>query len=604
MAKTLKEILKQKKWTPRDLGLAVLYNLEKDLTHPEENYPPLFSQSELNKMVNTIGEEGRAELEVYDLLNHTFANNRNLIKAYLQQALHGYYKYATCITELSREESDFNAKTAPPLIITQEHYDQLAEQLINKIGAEQVSYCDILYKTLAYFLEGYKLDAATLPPSIREAIDETKKQAVDNPRIAENFITEMKLGYFVEIEGKKSVIVPVEEIEQYREERDKDKPELTEEQELDLKNKAARIVYEGELAIIEKLRNLPDFIVSNYPKLTELEARELLAKALQYEFYPETKDATPPTFILQKTLPGNITKYNIIADCLELYSGVTENFLKGGFNIKVTAREQFKEFKKDYPALYAALDAYIRDRIPAAAELKANQLHKSITTMNDLLHSQYMPITKEFDFDNIRLQELFPTDSEEDYITRRKIFNGVAILADPPTAYQKATDYKSGIFAPVHFESAFISFKDLIEHTDTCNFVISAYESLESAVRMIYAYNAYCSILLELFDLPFLQVVYEDISFLEYKMQLANKLIYAMYLNPPGSPIRQKQAREAIKEYLKPIDYETFKPSKKKIEQLKNRMFAALQEGSEEIRSYLLASRQLMQRLGAEEGAE
>ena len=54
MAKTLKEILKQKKWTPRDLGLAVLYNLEKDLTHPEENYPPLFFFFFLNKMVNTI----------------------------------------------------------------------------------------------------------------------------------------------------------------------------------------------------------------------------------------------------------------------------------------------------------------------------------------------------------------------------------------------------------------------------------------------------------------------------------------------------------------------------------------------------------------------
>jgi hypothetical protein len=608
MAKTLKEILKQKKWTPRDLGLAVLYNLEKDLTYPGENYPPLFPQSELNKMVNTIGEEGRPELEVYHLLNHTFANNRNLIMAYVQLALHGYYKYVTCISELSREATEYYAKISPPLIITQEHYDQLAEQLINKIGAEQVSYSDILFRTLAYFLEEYKRDASTLPPSIRAAIDETKKQAVVNPRIAENFIEEMQLGYYVEYENGKPVNIPVEEIERYREERDRDKPELTEEQEIELKSRAARTMYEGELAVIEKLRNLPEFILNNYPKMNDFDVRRLLAKALQYELYPDTKDAAPPTLILFKELPAGITKYNIIADCLELYNGATENFIKDGFNITVKAREQFKEFKKDYPGLYAALDAYIREQVPAAAELKANQLHKPITTMNDLLHAQYMPIIEEFDFDNIRLQELFPTDSEEDYITRRKILNGVAILSEPVNAFHKATDYKGGIFAPEEFVTAFISFKDLIEKTEASKFVISAYESLENACRMIYAYNAFCEILLDLFDLPFLKIVYEDMSFLEQKIETANKLIYSIYLDPPGSPIRKEQARKAMKEMLKPIDCEAFKPAKWKVEQLRSRMFFALQEGFEEIRGYLIASRQLMKQLAKaeeeEEGAE
>lgn len=608
MAKTLKEILKQKKWTPRDLGLAVLYNLEKDLTYPGENYPPLFPQSELNKMVNTIGEEGRPELEVYHLLNHTFANNRNFIISYVQLALHGYYKYVTCISELSREETDYHAKTSPPLIITQERYDQLAEQLINKIGAEQVSYSDILFRTLAYFLEEYKRDASTLPPSIRAAINETMKQAVENPRIVENFIEEMQLGHYVEYENGKPLDIPETEIEHYRRVRDSNKLELTEEQKIELNTKAARTIYEGEQAVIEKLRTLPEFILSKYPKMSDFEVRRLLIKAFQYELYPDTKNTAPPTLILCKKLPENITKYNIIADCLELYNGATENFIKDGFNITVKAREQFKEFKKDYPGLYAALDAYIREQVPAAAELKANQLHKPITTMNDLLHAQYMPIIEEFDFDNIRLQELFPTDSEEDYITRRKIFNGVAILSEPVSVFHKATDYKSGIFAPEEFESAFISFKDLIEKTEASSFIVSAYESLESACRMIYAYNAFCEILLDLFDLPFLKIVYEDMSFLEQKIETANKLIYSIYLDPPGSPIRKEQARKAMKEMLKPIDCEAFKPAKWKVEQLRSRMFFALQEGFEEIRGYLIASRQLMKQLAQaeeeEEGAE
>lgn len=604
MAKTLKTILNKKSWTPRELGLAVLYNLENDLQHVGENNPPLFSQDQLNKMVSTIGEDGRAELEVYDLLNRTFVNNRNLIKAYLQQALHGYYKYSTCLAELSREESNFSAKISTPLIITQEHYDQLAERLINRIGEEQLSYFEILFKTLDYFLEEYRSGADTLPEVIKLAIIDTKVQPVTNPRIIENFIKEMQLGYYVETEGKKSVIVPVEDIEHYREERDKDKPKLTAEQQLELKIEAARIVYQGELAVIEKLRTLPDFILAEYPKMDSEERGELLAQALQYELYPDTKSATPPTFVTMKELPPGISKYNIISDALELYNGSTENFFKGGYHFKATAREQAKEFKKDYPALYAALDAYIRERIPATAELKANQLHKPIITMNELLHSQYVPIMGYFNFDNIQLQELFPSDSEEDFITRMKIFNGVAILSDPPTAYQKATAYKRGIYEPVSFENAFISFEDLIEHSEVCSVVTSAYESLENAVRMIYAYNALCEILLDLFDIPFLKVIYEDIGFLEHQIKSINRMIYVLYITPPGSPAMQKQAREAMKEYLRPIDVETFKPSKEKIARLKARMFYALQEGQGEIKSYLLASRQLMQQLGAEEGAE
>ena len=185
-----------------------------------------------------------------------------------------------------------------------------------------------------------------------------------------------------------------------------------------------------------------------------------------------------------------------------------------------------------------------------------------------------------------------------------KIFNGVAILSDPPTAYQKATTYKKGIYEPIPFENTFISFKDLIERSEVCSIVTSAYESLGNAVRMIYAYNALCEILLDLFDIPFLQVIYEDIGFLEHQIKSINRMIYVLYITPPGSPAMQKQAREAMKEYLRPIDVETFKPSKEKIARLKARMFYALQEGQGEIKSYLLASRQLMQQLGAEEGAE
>lgn len=603
MAKTLKQILKQKKWTPRDLGLAVLYNLKHDLEEVE-NFPPLFPQEQLNEMVNTIGKEGMPELKFYDLLNHAIINNRNIEKALLQQAFHGYYKYSTLLLELSREVSIFQEKIKQPFVITEEYYGKLSVQLCDKIGAEQVSYFRIFFDTLDYFLTEHQANY-TLPPEIREALDGTKEQAVTNPRIIENYVHEMRLVYYVDSENGEKCI-PLEELQQYKEEQDKDKPTLTAEQRIELMRAVSRFIYENdELAIIQKLRSLPNFTTAKYPTLTKYEVEEGLTRIFHSELYPDTKGARIDKYILKNELPADINKYDILINCIELYNGAHAYTLKNGFSVKTSEREQLKEFKADYPALYAALDKYIREHIPEASELKANQLFKPITTMSDLLRSQYSPAMASFNFDDIRLQELFSSDSEEDFITCMKISNGVAVASDLSIAVEENHNFESGVFELKPYIKDFITFKDLTENTEVCECLTGAYELIEEALRQIYAYNDICNIIIELLDVPFLKdVLTEDLSSLEDKFDTINNLIYSLHLTPPVPPVKQKKARESIKTYLKAIDYKSFRPSDQRVQELRRRMFYAYQEGFPEISSYILASRQLMKTLGAAKEAE
>lgn len=591
MARKIDSLLNKKGWTGVEVGKALVASIIHDIRHQSEpDYKPLFSQSDFDKMESSLNtERDYLAYGVYRDLYSGLIDAYNKGQGQHQQFYNGYYRYAMHLKDCTVAEQTLQTAELIPYVMTQEQYNKLKEQRETTLKGFTESFSRLLFTLLSHIMSNPE-DA---PEDIRTAIEATKKEAVTNERILSTYCEVYGMGYYQLPDGTRSDNLEGEEW------REKLKEEYLKTHKLRINGKqasfedtilhynterrlkgyelfftgidAVKALYEdhtgetlppedevGIMKALESLLNLRDDenpveknTVPLHPAVLQIKdivEGEMLGSGAEWHYYKEA--------------PAELTKYDIIAESLCFYDGEESE----------DGEPQLKEFKADYPALYKALEAYIKELVPQARDLKPTQYSKEFITWGELAElkvGKYPAYCIADDVTDI-LEALAETDEDttENLLKRKRLmFNGIVIAQDP-NAYQlnERGEYIDNIKHIIGFRSVFSI--DSIGKSESTKEDIQAFRDnlFLPALQYLYAFNALVKILGAIYDLDELGEVEISTERFESQLEALNNQLYMLYGDVYGTDADKERKRDIIKEVFQPIDYEALKPTEEAIE--------------------------------------
>ena len=590
MARKIDSLLNKKGWTGVEVGKALVASIIHDIRHQcEPDYKPLFSQSDFDKMESSLNtERDYLAYGVYRDLYSGLIDAYNRGQGQHQQFYNGYYRYAMHLKDCTVAEQTLQTAELTPYVMTQEQYNKLKEQRETTLKGFMESFSGLLFTLLSHIMDSPE-DA---PEAIRTAIEATKKEAVTNERILSSYCEVYGMGYYQLPDGTRSDSF---EGDGWQE---KLKEEYLKTHKLRINGKQASfedtILHyntERRLKCYELYFNGIDAVKKLYEEHTgkELQPEDEVGimKALESllnlrdDENPVEKKTVPlhPAVLQIKDIvegeigsgaewhyyteaPADITKYDIIAESLCFYNGEESE----------DGKPQLKEFKADYPALYKALEAYIKELVPQARGLKPTQYGKDFISWGELAGlgvGRYPAYCTADDVTDI-LEALGETDEDttENLLKRKRLmFNGI-VIAQAPNAYQlnERGEYIDNIKHILGFSSAFSI--DSIGKSESIREDIHAFREnlFLPALQYLYAFNALVKILGAIYDLDELGGVEIPTDRFESQLDALNSQLYMLYGDVYGTDADKERKRDIIKEVFQPIDYEALKPTEEAVE--------------------------------------
>jgi hypothetical protein len=591
MARKIDSLLNKKGWTGVEVGKALVASIIHDIRHQSEpDYKPLFSQSDFDKMESSLNtERDYLAYGVYRDLYSGLIDAYNRGQGQHQQFYNGYYRYAMHLKDCTVAEQTLQTAELTPYVMTQEQYNKLKEQRETTLKGFTESFSRLLFTLLSHIMSNPE-DA---PEDIRTAIEATKKEAVTNERILSTYCEVYGMGYYKLPDGTRSDNLEGEEW------REKLKEEYLKTHKLRINGKqasfedtilhynterrlkgyelfftgidAVKALYEdhtgetlppedevGIMKALESLLNLRDDenpveknTVPLHPAVLQIKdivEGEMLGSGAEWHYYKEA--------------PAELTKYDIIAESLCFYDGEESE----------DGEPQLKEFKADYPALYKALEAYIKELVPQARDLKPTQYSKEFITWGELAElkvGRYPAYCIADDVTDI-LEALAETDEDttENLLKRKRLmFNGI-VIAQAPNAYQlnERGEYIDNIKHILGFSSVFSI--DSIGKSESTKEDIQAFRDnlFLPALQYLYAFNALVKILGAIYDLDELGEVEISTERFESQLEALNNQLYMLYGDVYGTDADKERKRDIIKEVFQPINLDELKPTAEAIE--------------------------------------
>lgn len=590
MARKIDSLLNKKGWTGVEVGKALVASIIHDIRHQSEpDYKPLFSQSDFDKMESSLNtERDYLAYGVYRDLYSGLIDAYNRGQGQHQQFYNGYYRYAMHLKNCTVAEQTLQTAELTPYVMTQEQYNKLREQRETTLRGFMESFSGLLFTLLSHIMDSPE-DA---PEAIRTAIEATKEEAVTNERILSSYCEVYGMGYYQLPDGTRSDSFEGEGWqEKLKEEylkthklRINGKPASFEDTILHYNTErrlkgyelyfngidAVKKLYEehtgkelqpedevGIMKALESLLNLRDDENSVEKKTVPLHPAVLQIKDIvegeigngaEWHYYTEA--------------PADITKYDIIAESLCFYNGEESE----------DGEPQLKEFKADYPALYKALEAYIKELVPQARDLKPTQYGKDFISFGELAElgvGRYPAYCTADDVTDI-LEALAETDEDttENLLKRKRLMVNGIVIAQAPNAYQlnERGEYIDNIKHILGFSSVFSI--DSIGKSESIREDIHAFREnlFLPALQYLYAFNALVKILGAIYDLDELGKVEISTERFESQLDALNSQLYMLYGDVYGTDADKERKRDIIKEVFQPIDFEALKPTEEAIE--------------------------------------
>ena len=591
MARKIDSLLNKKGWTGVEVGKALVASIIHDIRHQSEpDYKPLFSQSDFDKMESSLNtERDYLAYGVYRDLYSGLIDAYNRGQGQHQQFYNGYYRYAMHLKDCTVAEQTLQTAELTPYVMTQEQYNKLKEQRETTLKGFMESFSGLFFTLLSHIMSNPE-DA---PEAIRTAIEATKEEAVTNERILSSYCEVYGMGYYQLPDGTRSDSF---EGEGWQE---KLKEEYLKTHKLRINGKqasfedtilhynterrlkgyelffngidAVKELYKGHtgedlppedevgiMKALESLLNLRDDenpveknTVPLHPAVLQIKdivEGEMLGSGAEWHYYTEA--------------PADITKYDIIAESLCFYNGEESE----------DGEPQLKEFKADYPALYKALEAYIKELVPQARDLKPTQYSKEFISWGELAElnvGRYPAYCIADDVTDI-LEALHEQDEDttENLLKRKRLMFSGIVIAQSPNAYQlnERGEYIDNIKHILGFSSVFSI--DSIGKSESIREDIHAFREnlFLPALQYLYAFNALVKILGAIYDLDELGEVEISTERFESQLDALNSQLYMLYGDVYGTDADKERKRDIIKEVFQPIDFEALKPTEEAIE--------------------------------------
>lgn len=577
----LKNLLKKKGWTGEEVGKLLIASMLNDIKQQgQADKEPLFSQSDFEQMESSLtSDRDYLTYGVYRDLYSSIIDSFNRGQGLYQQFFNGFSRLFAELREAENADHAEQSIDNTPLIMTESQYKRLEAEAVQTLSGYKDSFSSILFYCLDRFLEAEEADIKKEAPAIWEALEATKKIPATGNRFLPLYNETYGEGYYQLPDGRRSDQMTLEEWQETltaeflkRHKLTINGEPATAEETVQHYNqnrliKSYELFFKGAEAIRAELLER----TGKSTDLTDEELEEALEDTIDYvgragsnpnaEEIAEALDfSTPTEWHIYEEPPEGLTLY----DLLELYP---EEY-RGAFD--ADGKEALQHLKKDAPALYDALKAYIESKVPQARGLKPNQLHKDIITWGELAETGligYEGLITPTDSQIIEISTEGQDTTESKSKRLRTGLKGIAILKHPaPYQIDENGDYIEQK-SPLYFFNSLYSLEgDGEKIAELHGFIDSL---MYPALAYLYAFNALMEILGGVYDLPELaEVAKYDTSLFESKMQGYNGMLYLFYHNVYGNEADKQHKRAIIKEAFRPLEAETLKPSQKAIEEI------------------------------------
>lgn len=601
MAKSIDSLLKKKGWSGDEVGKALIASVIHDVKHRgEPDYKPLFSQSDFERMESSLSSDRDYTVYgVYRDLYSSIIDAYNRGQALFQQFYNGYSRYSNVMFMCQNAEEALKRADSVPLIMTQSQYNRHRERARATLQGFKKSFSSLLFHTLMSFI--YAPEEA--PEHIRELIEATKKETATNPRILGAYNKEHGNGYYTLPDGRRSDKLTSEEWEQALEElylkthslvingRPATPEETHKFYNKQQKLKAYKLFFDGIEGIKALYKEITGKELDGVDAEEEKRLLDTLEDMLDLNFQTKTlreckEQGKAPLYPLQDLISGlldgnidssivwsyypdppQLTKYEVLTECWEHYSGAYED--------DIDEKDQLKEFKADYPALFSALEAYIKEAVPALQSLKPSQYFKEVISCGELAELSFMGYESYIEPSNENIIADYCGDFESDPDTAeeslrrykrrsRGFWSGIAIIQNPASwQTDESGDYKE---TPDPL-SVFLNL-DSVADSETQRTELDAFQNnlFKPALRFLYAYNALMLIIGAVYDIEDTEALQLSTRTFESQLEGFNNLLYMFYERVYGNPEEKQRKRELIKELFQPTDPEELKPTKEAID--------------------------------------
>ena len=590
MAKNIDSLLNKKGWTGEEVGKALIASLIHDIRHQSEpDFQPLFSPSDFEKMENSLkSDRDYTVYGVYRDLYSSIIDSFNRGQGLFQQFYNGYSRYAN--TMFLCQQSDKALKIAEnyPLIMTQKQYDRYKAKAQEHISGMKESFCSLFFRILERFVD----DIDKAPEHIKNLIEAYKEEAYTNPNFLATYNKEYGAGYYTLPDGRRSDTMTSEEWEKTLKELFLSTHKLT----INGQPATAEETYQyyneqRALKTYKLFFDGIDGIKSLYKEATgedmdmDAEDEVLFMKTLEglvgvpygastAQERKKTREAPlhPVQELLSRLIDGTaestirwhyyeeapkFTKYEVLEKCLDYYDYDLADFeqVKAGF----------KEFKADYPALFSALEAYIKETVPSLRDLKPSQYSKELISWGELADLDIIGYKKLIEINAIDIEMEVANDESISYTKHTRNWRrGIAIIQSPPEwRVNENGDYIEDADPIAVFTNL-----DRIAEDEQKQIELDAFQNnlFKPALRFLYAFNALMKIIGAVYDIEDMEAVQLSTRDFESQLTCFNNLLYIFYADVYGDKAEKTRKRAIIKEFFLPINTDELKPTKDSID--------------------------------------
>ena len=557
---SIKKLLSKKGWTGKDVGKTLIACLLHDLKHiDEEEAAPLLTQAEYERMEASLEtERDFSAYRVYVAMHESLREFYNKANSYLQQVYHGLYRIIPLLGNYMLARKEASRKRTAPLLLTIKQYDHIKEKLERTFKQKVGTKNGVKFALLRAYLGTHEGEhKAAIPDHIQKELDAIAKKPATNKQALKAWQERVSLGGFCLPDGRYKEDLTAEELE----------AALSQYAPLPCLNKSqgasdAALYYEGAEAIRNYYKevageSLPvindkallfawlsctgtppladfDAIAGVDTPLYETVACKLAAAVegtseyvMTWKYYPQERVEAP-------------TKRELLEDCLEYYEGKTEG---------VDATAGARDFKKDYPALDAALERELEATIPAWKGLAPAKKKKATITYGELATIGFLDYAEQC------------TPRERDIITACN----PASLAEALAFVSREQD--SDIDAQGNYKTSPLILQGYTVNAlaeDGAEDMKAAVEALiMPAMKYVYAYNAWLDIIDHAYNIDDIQAAKVDTASIEARLHAMNMLIYTFYHEADS-----EKERELIKRTFTPLPVEELKPQEDKVEEV------------------------------------
>ena len=581
MANSIKSLLSKKGWTGEEVGKALIASLLNDIRYQGQEHELLFTQADFDKMESSLStDRDYLAYGVYRDIYSSIVDTYNRGQGLYQQFYNGYYRYVMHLQGAMKADNALKQAEYYPLIMTEEQYRKAERETVEEKKRFGESFYSLVFTLLEYFLNALD-NGEKVPADIAKAIEATKKEPAKGHALYSSYNELMGEGYYTLPDGTRSDQMTSEEWQEALKKLYLSSHKLTingrpatAEETIQHYNgnrllKGWELFFRGADAIKEAYRERTGKELPEAGDQEILDELELVLDGIGkdpynplrsslYELYTEE---TPTEWHYYTEAPEGLTAYDL------LYLIIDES---GSYADLAEQKAKLKAFKTEYKDLYTALEAYIKENVPRAGELKPAQLYKDFIGWGELAEHKIGGFESLLATNTREIIEYLGRQGLKFADRKRAMFRGIAIIQQPESYqltesgdYKEATNPLSGL--------------DSIDNIAEDNQKRIEIEELQHhlfipALSYLYAYNALIELIGAVYDIDGIEVAKVDTSYFESQLEGFNGLLYNFYYTVDGDKEEKARKRELIKEVFSPVYAEDYKPTAEAIATVKEEL--------------------------------